>query len=427
VVSTSDAVGSEPLWLIRPPRSTNSNPSLQGAILGDKVYEWRGQNPKYLTVSAMKRCLKRQTLWFIGESHMRYQFDITMDRYVDKLKMGRYHGSVNVSGVSYSDNTFSARLITFFDSLPCGETQQQQTLVLQTGSWDLQFFPPRAFIRNPSQGPGVVKAIARLKVRPHCAANYHIVWLSTMPHPYCLGSHEHCLRLMNYWRNNGAIRAANQYIEAALSEVQYPGLVLLDTPSLALPRFPLNDIVCVDHFLCNDQPRGFITTPTGIALSNEVLTFSCDQEMRQKGATFGDGGLYKLLNTTSPGLKSQFEFYSVEGGCRRQFPDTETLQLMGGGAADFQEVTSSFVVDVPVCFREFFLTRRNGTLYQTYSTKSVFYMDMGVKRQMNGVDSLVSLGREFSDVVWVLEKDFDRIPSGPTIHGTQDCNWCKLR
>ncbi len=432
VHSTSDDPHSDPLWLVRPLSTGPSdvykvNEKMHASIFGDvgPIYEWRGQVPKYLTVSAMKKCLKRQTLWFIGESHMRYQFDITMDRYVDKLNMGRYHGSVNVSGVSYSDNTFATRLIKLLDELPCprnaGEYQQPQTLVLQTGSWDLQFFPPRAFIRNPRQGHGVAKAIERLKNRPFCAEVYKFVWMSTMPHPYCVSNNEHCLRLMNYWRNNGAIRAVNQYMERALAEIDYPGLVVLDTPSIALPRFPLNDIVCVDHFLCNDQPRGFVTTPTGIALGNEVLTYSCAQEMAADGATFKDGGLISHANVTT----GRTHYFSIEGGCRREFPDDVTLRSMGGEPSAFTAVSAQYVLDIPVCFRTYFLTRTNGTLYQTYSTKSVYYMDSGLKRQLNGVDALIALGKEFKDVIYVLEKDFDRIPQGPTIMGKDDCNWCK--
>lgn len=428
--STSDDPSSDPLWLVRPLSAGSPyyvNEQLHQSLYGEKtaIFEWRGQVAKYLTVSAMKKCLKRQTLWFVGESHMRYQFDITMDRYVDKLNMGRYHGSVNVSGVSYADNTFSTRLIKMLDELPCprskSEWQQPQTLVLQTGSWDLQFFPPRAYIRNPKQGLGVAEAIERLKSRPFCADVYKIVWMSTMPHPYCVAANEHCIRLMNYWRNNGAIRAVNSMMEEALARVNYPGLVVLDTPSIALPRFPLNDIVCVDHFLCNDQPRGFITTPTGIALGNEVLTYSCAEEMRLPGATFRDGGLIKFRNSTT----AQVHYYSIEGGCRREFPDDPTMRLMGAQPELFTEVNAQYVHDIPVCFRTHFLTRTNGTLYQTYSTKSVYYMDSGYKRQLNGVDALISLGKEFKDVVFVLEKDFERIPQGRTILGKNDCDWCK--
>jgi hypothetical protein len=42
-----------------------------------------------------------------------------MDRYVYKQQMRRYHDSIIVSCVSYSENTFSHLLITFLDGLSC--------------------------------------------------------------------------------------------------------------------------------------------------------------------------------------------------------------------------------------------------------------------------------------------------------------------
>ena len=42
-----------------------------------------------------------------------------IDMYVDKQQMSLYHGSIIVSCVSYSENTFSHRLISFLDSLSC--------------------------------------------------------------------------------------------------------------------------------------------------------------------------------------------------------------------------------------------------------------------------------------------------------------------
>ena len=42
-----------------------------------------------------------------------------MDRYVDKQQMGHYHDSIIMSCVSYSENTFSHRLIVFLDDLSC--------------------------------------------------------------------------------------------------------------------------------------------------------------------------------------------------------------------------------------------------------------------------------------------------------------------
>ena len=361
-----------------------------------------------------------------------------MDRYVDKLQMGRYHGSVNVSGVSYSDNTFSHRMIAFLDGLPCpvddnassssSASQQPQTLVLQTGSWDLQFFPPRGYIRNPQQGQGVMEAIRRLRDRPHCSKVYRIIWMSIMPHPYCIATNEHCIRLMNYWRNNAAIRAANQFIEQQLDSINYPGLLVLDAPSLALPRFPLHEIVCVDHFLCNDQPRGFITTPTGIAMGNEVLTAACAEEMKGSNSssnddddesTFRDGELVKIQSRFST------RYFSVEGGCRREIPNDVTMGFMGVDPAHFTVVTVEHIMDIPVCFREFFLNRENGIMYQTYSDKTVFYLDSGYRRPMHSIQTLIQLERDLDEVKFVLEKDLESIPLGPVLMGKSDCNWCK--
>jgi len=42
---------------------------------------------------------------------------MVMDRYVDKQQMSLYHDSIIVSCVSYSENTFSHRLISFLDGL----------------------------------------------------------------------------------------------------------------------------------------------------------------------------------------------------------------------------------------------------------------------------------------------------------------------
>jgi len=99
-------------------------------------YAWRAGIPKYLTVSAMNKCLLTQDIHFIGESHMRYQFDITMDRYVDKLRVGRYHGDMSIGNIYFTDMTFSARMVSFIEHIDC--RVKPITYVFQTGSWDLQ-------------------------------------------------------------------------------------------------------------------------------------------------------------------------------------------------------------------------------------------------------------------------------------------------
>jgi hypothetical protein len=46
-------------------------------------------------------------------------YDMMIDRYLDKQQMRCYHDSIIVSCVSYSENTFSHRLIAFLDGLSC--------------------------------------------------------------------------------------------------------------------------------------------------------------------------------------------------------------------------------------------------------------------------------------------------------------------
>lgn len=101
-------------------------------------YAWKSGSAKYYTVSAFQKCLSVQDIHFVGESHMRYQFDITMDRYIDKLRLGRYHGDMSIGGIYFTDMTFSARMAAFIERIDC--RSKPITYVLQTGSWDLQVY-----------------------------------------------------------------------------------------------------------------------------------------------------------------------------------------------------------------------------------------------------------------------------------------------
>lgn len=169
---------------------------------------------------------------------MRYQFDITMDRYVDRLRVGRYHGNMNVSGISYADMTFSARMSQFIDDIRCPLHGARITYVLQTGSWDLQFFGPRGFISSAYQGRRVIGSLRRLIQRVTlCPGQVKVLWMSTMPHPWCKSGDAHCIRLMNYWRNNGAIRAINQFMAAEIARLGSREIKVLDSHGVIVPRF----------------------------------------------------------------------------------------------------------------------------------------------------------------------------------------------
>lgn len=386
-------------------------------------YHWKGARKKFLKVSAMKTCLREQTIFFVGESHMRYQFDITMDRYVDRLRVGRYHGNMNVSGISYMDMTFSARMARFIDTIQCAPGGAKVTYVLQTGSWDLQFFGPRGFIDSAYQGNFVLRALKDLLLRTKaCPNSVQIIYMSTMPHPWCVSGDAHCIRLMNYWRNNGAIRAVNQYIERQLVALGSSSIRVLDTHGILMPRFGFKEFVCVDHFMCNDPPRGLVTTQSGVALAMEVLNLACES------VTVGSARDHKqnqFYRDDAKYLDSQTQqAYVVSHGCRRLIPDPDTLKYFHIPLSQFEPVSSDLLNEIPTCHRPEFPSRKSGTLLQIYSSKSVYVMDRGVRRQVLSGSIISDLGQTFDNVTFVLEEDFNAIPLGKDLASKADCDEC---
>lgn len=383
-------------------------------------YHWKGARKKFLKVSAMKTCLKEQTIFFVGESHMRYQFDITMDRYVDRLRVGRYHGNMNISGISYMDMTFSARMARFIDTIQCSDNGARVTYVLQTGSWDLQFFGPRGFIDSAYQGNYVLRALKDLLARTtkSCPNSIQIIYISTMPHPWCVSGDAHCIRLMNYWRNNGAIRAVNQYMERQLVALGSNNIRVLDSHGVLHPRFSYKEFVCVDHFMCNDPPRGLVTTQSGVALAMEVLNLACENVIsgRDNKQFYRDDMKYIDSQTQ--------QAYVVSHGCRRLIPDSDTMKYFHIPSNQFESVSSDLLNDIPTCHRHMFPSRKSGTLLQLYSSKSVYVMDRGMRRQVLSGSIISELGQTFDNVTFVLEEDFNVIPLGKDLASKADCDEC---
>jgi hypothetical protein len=409
------------------------------------IYEWYSNSLKYKTVSSMKKCLREQTLYFVGESHMRYQFDITMDRYVDKLKVGRYHGNMNSSGISYRDMTFSTRMAEFIDTIQCNSIDKGITYVLQTGSWDLQFFAPRGFITSPYQGKAVISSLKRLLERitnGNCKSRVRIIWISTMPHPYCKSNEDHCARLMNYWRNNGAVRACNQFMEKEINQIGFDrnNLIIIDAPSIILPRFQSQEFVCTDHFMCNDPPRGLVTTPAGMALANEVLNTACS--MTSSNYKKYDNSDYKLDNNKYPDIVDNFKnmtnfsdnhyylgknskkLFTILDGCKRLVPDVTTKLSMGITNDKIEEVDDYIIDDIPLCWRLSYPSRSTYTLLQTFSSKRVYFMDNGKKRQLKGAGVLYEFNLDFDNVTLIIEEDLEAIPNGNPIGAKSECESC---
>jgi hypothetical protein len=188
---------------------------------------------------------------------MRYQFDITMDRYIDKLRVGRYHGNMNISGLSFVDMTFATRMAMFLDAQQCAPGGAKVVYVIQTGSWDLQFFPPRGFIDSPYQGRAVIQAISGLLARAsaHCPGSIRVIYMTTMPHPWCPPKDEHCIRLANYWRNNPNVKGKIAYMHYFFFTVHH---IALPFATVVMRVLQLHIYAQYQKFITRNQSYQFL-------------------------------------------------------------------------------------------------------------------------------------------------------------------------
>lgn len=405
-------------------RKRNDKENKQKSLYGNKIYDWKGMHRRYLTKSLFHKCLQRTDINYIGESHMRYQFDFTMNYYIRTLAVTRKHGSMSEANVTYKAMTFVNRLSQYLDDLDCSK---ETTIVLQTGAWDLQFFAPRAFIENEKQGKGLIHALNRLILRG-CDQLVHIVFMTAMPHPYCHPGDALCIRLMNYWRNNGAIRAINRYLIENLLSLNYSELSIIDTFPILLPRLIwMNEAVCVDHFLCNDDREGLVTTTSGVALAFEVIEAICSKEIEDYKTQENLSNYIYYINGDMIQMKNitKTHYYAIVEGCLREFPNIETLESIGFIEENFREVTIHYLLEIPRCPHVYFADRKNGTLLQSYNSRSVFYMDEGLRRPMNGVNTLLSLGLDFDAVNFIRHEDLYSIPEGEILYDKENVNYLK--
>lgn len=184
--------------------------------------------------------------------------------------------------------------------------------------------------------------------------------------------------------------------------------------------------MCVDHFMCNDPPRGLVTTPSGVALAIEVLLLACDgvgtglsglnKQMQGRDLYYRDGGVHFLRETG--------QTYIVTLGCRRLVPDSATLKYMDIASVSKEAVSSDVLMEIPTCHRPEFPSLRSGSLLQVYSSKSVFVMDAGKRRPIDNAALLTELGLTFDNVTFVLEEDLLPIPTGNPISSKRECKEC---
>jgi hypothetical protein len=392
-------------------------------------YLWGSTAPKHYTKSSMNRCFAKSEIIFVGESHMRYQFDVTVRMYVNNLTVSRKHSDMKVSGMKYQEVIFANRLAEYIDQISCTSQQEVTTFVLQTGSWDLTYFPPRAFINSPYMIPAVVMAMKRLwaRIKDQCEDHIRIVWQSTMPYPTCQVSDRAC----KYWRNNAAINAGNELLRMGLSDIGMKHFTYLDTGTVLLPRFPWREIVAYDHYLVAGFPDFITTTPGGLVLLNQVLFAACapfvDVEVPSDEMNHSHRNATYYTDGTRYRSKSGIH-YLIDEGWKRKVPDPETGQYMGLPFKTFVEVENAVLDDIPSFYGSKFPSRRTCKLLKIRGKNEIFLMDGGKRRPLTapflGMDGLKSLGLDKRSLHHVSKQDLLAIPAGAMVTSQADCSHC---
>jgi hypothetical protein len=80
-------------------------------------YQWGSMTPKYYTKSSIDQCFAKSEIVIAGESHLRYQFDVTRYLYVDKQEAPKKHSDMAVPGLEFKQVLYSIRMAHFLDGI----------------------------------------------------------------------------------------------------------------------------------------------------------------------------------------------------------------------------------------------------------------------------------------------------------------------
>jgi hypothetical protein len=390
-----------------------------------ETYAWGSMTPKYYTRSSMDQCYAKSEIIFVGESHLCYLFDVSLNMYVDKRVVPKKHSNMSVSGMSFKKILFATRIADFLDEITCTSHRRVTTFILQTGSWDLMFFPPRGFINSPYQSKAVVMAMKRLwaRIKDQCEDHVRIVWMSTMPHPLCKDNEMDC----SYWRNNAAISAVNEQLRIGLSDIGMKRFTYVDTGRVLLPRFHWKEVAGHDHFLVAGGPNGIATTPGGMALLHQVLSIACasfvDIEADSKNPSHSQGNSTYCTEGARYRSKSGSHFL-VHEGWKREVPDPDTGKYMGAPFHTFITVEDAVLDDIPNYFGSLYPSRKTYGLLKTKGNREIFFMDGGVRRSVSRMSTLHALGMDPENATTIEVADMLAIPVGKKLHSRADCLHC---
>ncbi len=227
--------------------------------------------------------------YFIGSSHMRYNFDALLtllydflgdvltghpERKYEEMKVDNFEFRAAVAAVEVT------RILEAQCSL-LRKAPQNKTIIIQTGTHDLARASPHVTISAKYQGPALVGTLERIfNGSTECPGLSKIVWMTIVPYPLCtddtVDGPADCKGTAGF-RNNPSIAAVNQFYLNNLMRVSansHIKLSVVDAYAIIKPRLLLSEdaeAVCKNHFLCRLDSLSILTTKGGMATLLEMV------------------------------------------------------------------------------------------------------------------------------------------------------------
>lgn len=347
----------------------------------------------------------------------------TLDKVHDKsVKFGSF--------VNY-DARYIAEIAAFINSeevLQSCYQKKPMNIIAMAGTWDLYFWTPRNFIRNPLNGKALLRALHRL-MSLGCDEYIRITWVTTVPQVH---------RFIN-WSNNFSLMASMQWLLNHLYHMNYKNLEIVDIFRLILPTMTGNrdDNVCKNHYLCHKgfQDQMLQTVAGKVALST-IMHAACNMKDESSSSTyynattttitwnhqqirdlslFPSGTLVQQIDSAS---NISYDVYMIWNGMRRLVPDIETIECMKFNIADVFRVSELELLNVAIDMP--FPTLKDKSLSVSIDRK--YYVIDKCKRRLISDADLYLLTIEFieedykspsnQDIPFIDQYDLKLIPSG---------------
>jgi NADH:ubiquinone oxidoreductase subunit len=271
----------------------------------------------FIPLQQIDFCTKFTQINFIGESHMRYNWDFNMKYYfqrsMDIEKMTPHHQTTYDNKLwtfewqIFIENA-ATELINSADSVQSLKSPQHVArIVVQTGSWDLQHWPLRNIMENPNFGVDTFRrALTEIYDRRLLKATSgvvltvaHIIIVDTAPLLRQVGN-----QFSDGWRNNYAIPALNQrLVNVVLSfirnhtaeteprpafdhrDLQFSHwissvklkITFLNFAQMFFSKGWANGAVCYNHALCRNE-NGLHSIPQGLVVLNTINHLVCGSD-----------------------------------------------------------------------------------------------------------------------------------------------------